>query len=377
MKKLVLFMALFGVSNWAVAQITVTNATFPVAGDSLKTATDLNPSGVAITPPGGPFTWDFSGLTPDVNQVTVFQPASDGAAFANFSEAELVTIGQANAETYYSVSATSFDNLGFSGSDPNAGIPIQTEFKFTPPVPQRRAPLNFIDNHIAESSLALTLPIDSAISAILAQLGIPVGFVDSLRILGTAIRFEIVDAYGSLTIPGGSYDVLREKRTEYRDTHIEIHTFGVWLDVTNQAGAAAGFGQDTVTTYLFISNTEKEFIASVTVDSTGLTPTQVEYKDNGIPNATGFVAGAMPQALVSPNPVSNQANFQLKNWKPGNYEIRIVDVRGMTLRSHRFPTAAGEHSEKIEAGALPAGQFFFQIVDESGRSVAAGKFLKN
>ena len=50
----------------ALAQITVTNATFPVAGDTLKTAVASNPAiGVAVyTAPGGPQIWDLSGLQP-------------------------------------------------------------------------------------------------------------------------------------------------------------------------------------------------------------------------------------------------------------------------------------------------------------------------
>ena len=84
-----LLVASFGLT----AQITITNATFPVAGDSLKTATDLTPDGIVMTPPGGPQTWDFSALYPDTRQVDVFQPASAGTSSANFPGAELVVIG--------------------------------------------------------------------------------------------------------------------------------------------------------------------------------------------------------------------------------------------------------------------------------------------
>lgn len=144
MNKLFSMLALVATAFSLHAQITVTDATFPAVGDTLRTAIDQEPAGIEITPPGGPFAWDFTGLIADANQVTVFHPASEGEAFANFSEAELVIFGQAGAETYFSVSPTAFENLGYSGTAPAGGFPIQTEFKFTPRFPNavRRSTLS-------------------------------------------------------------------------------------------------------------------------------------------------------------------------------------------------------------------------------------------
>ncbi|MEO6131291.1 MAG: hypothetical protein ABIQ02_05555, partial [Saprospiraceae bacterium] len=112
------------------AQITVTNATFPAVGDSLKTATDLAPVNITISGQGGPYTWDFSNLIASTRQATFFQQASAGTAFANFPTAELVTIGEGGFETYYNVSATTFDNLGFYGNDPTGTLPIAALLKY-------------------------------------------------------------------------------------------------------------------------------------------------------------------------------------------------------------------------------------------------------
>ncbi len=363
-------MAVFAAS--LCAQITVTDATFPAAGDTLKYATDLNPDGVTITPAGGPTDWDFTALAPTAKSETIFSAAADGNAFADFPEAELVVFSaNGQGETYYDVNATSFNNLGFFGADPTGGLPIQTAFKFSPPVPERNAPLHFIDDFHPETTLNLTLPIDSALSAILGQLGLPAGLADSIRIGITASRDELVDAYGTLSIPGGSYDVLRKKSTEYRDTHLEIHTFGFWLDVTGQAGAAAGLGKDTTITYSFISNTEKEFIAVVTMDNTGTTVQQVEYKDNGVVSGNSEVATTALQVLVSPNPASNKAVFTLKNLAPGNYSLRLMNARGqVALRSKLSGT-----DTSVPLDGLGSGTYFYQVFDENSRAAASGKLL--
>ncbi len=372
MKKILTLLVFLGTAVLLGAQITVTNATFPAAGDTLKVATDLNPNGIAITPPGGPFTWDFTTLTPDVNSETVFQAATTGSAFADFSTAELVTIGQGGAETYYDVSATSFNNLGFFGSDPTGGLPVQTSFKFSPPVPERRAPLNFIDNYLAETSLNIALPIDSALAAILAQLGVPAGLADSIRIRVTASRYDLVNAYGSLAIPGGTYDVLREKRTEYRQTSLDIHTFLGWIDVTAQAGAGAGLGADTLITYNFFSNTEKEPIAIVQMDNSESVVEQVEYKDNGVVSGNNDVVATRPEVLVSPNPATDIAVFELRNFALGNYSLRVMDGLGrMVLEKNLMPG-----STSIPLIGFAEGTYFYQVFDKNKQVNLSGKLLK-
>lgn len=373
MKKSFTILALVVATTWLHAQITVTSATFPVAGDTLKMAIDLNPDGVTITPAGGPATWDFTGLAATFKSETAFQAASEGSAFADFPTAELFSVGVGGqGETYYDVNATSFNNLGFYGSDPTGGLPIQSAFKFTTPVPERRAPLHFIDNFVAETSLNITLPIDSVLGAILAQVGVPAGLADSLRIQVTASRYELVDAYGTLAIPGGTYEVLREKSTEYRETRLEIRLFGFWIDVTSQAGAGTGLGQDTTVVYNFISNTEKEYIAVVEMDNSGSVVQQVEYKDNGVVSGNNDVMAIKPEVLVSPNPATEMAVFELKNFAPGNYSIRLLDARGsLVLVKNLMPSPS-----HVSLGELSDGTYFYQVLDEKNQVKSSGKLLK-
>ena len=46
MKKIAILSAFLFGALWLSAQITVTNATFPTIGDTLKTVTDFTPSGI-------------------------------------------------------------------------------------------------------------------------------------------------------------------------------------------------------------------------------------------------------------------------------------------------------------------------------------------
>lgn len=373
MKKLYTILALVAATAWLHAQITVTSAIFPVAGDTLKYATDLNPDGVIITPPGGPANWDFTGLAPTFKSETIFRPASEGSTAADFPTASLVTIGAGGqGETYFATNGTSFVNLGFSGQDPTGGFPVQTTFKFTPPVPILTTPLNFIDNHFAETSVNVAFSLADIPGGILDSLGIPTTLVDSIRIRVAATRNDLVDAYGTLAIPGGTYDVLREKRTEYRETRLEIHSFFGWIDVTDQAGAAAGLGKDTLITYNFISNTEKEFIAVIQLDSSGSVAQQVEYKDNGVVSSNNDVAASKPEVLISPNPAADYAVFELKNFAPGSYSLRLLDANGRVFLVKKLEPG----TDNVSLDALQSGVYFYQILDEKSHLSASGKLLK-
>ena len=375
MKKLLILFVFCGIAGWLGAQITLTNASFPAAGDTLKTATDLNPDGVEITPPGGPTNWDFTGLNPSFKSETIYRPASEGNATASFPAATLFAASAGGqGETYYAVSATSFDNLGFSGTSPTGGLPIQTDFHFSPPVPERRAPLHFIDNHLAESSLNIAFAIADLPGGVLDSFPIS-GLADSIRIRGTASRYDLVDAYGTLSIPGGTYDVLREKRTEYRETRLDIHTFIGWVDITDQAGAIAGLGQDTVVTYNFFSDTEKEPIAVVTTDNSGLSVMQVEFKDNGVVSDAKDMAKAIPFITVSPNPVISEVKFEMENFAPGRYLLQLFDASGAEVLTKKM-SAKGSNTEQLDLSPYSSGPYFYRVLNAQGAVLKSGKLLK-
>lgn len=132
-------------------------------------------------------------------------------------------------------------------------------------------------------------------------------------------RLEVVDGFGTLAIPGGIYDVLREKRTDFTSTAVDVHTFLGWVDIGSIIGGQLpGFGTDTTITNHFLSNTTKEPIAIVTIDPTQSFATQVEYKDLGITSAVSPVTDENNQVVISPNPVSNEATFDLKIFLPEN-----------------------------------------------------------
>lgn len=360
------------VAGWAGAQITVTNAVFPAAGDSLKTASDLDPQGITVTGPGGPFTWDYSGLNADARQASYFQPAANGANAAQYPGADLVVIDEFVGETYFDVTATSVNVLGISGSGFAGGFPIQANLRYSPPLQEQHAPLTFPNVFNANSSLALAFSTDQLPSEILDSLGVPSGLLDSIRIRFTIARNDFIDAFGTMSIPGGTYNVLRQKRTDYTDTRIDIHTILGWQDITDLLGQFGGFGRDTTISYQFISGTEKALIAAVTMDSTGLVPASVDFKDNGAASAVWDLTGPRVDVVVSPNPAADVATFRLANVLPGQYTIHLFDATGHPVQAQRLTS----DREAIPLARLGNGMYVYRMTDQQGRVVAAGRLMK-
>lgn len=259
--QIIKFILIFATFSSVFAQITVTNSTFPAIGDTLKMAFDYPPvSGVEPrTPPGGPQTWDFSSLQFDATQDIVYRAASEGNA--QVSGADLFAVTLPNWEEYYNVTSNSFELVADYGS--HFDLLGNTLFDHIPSITERRSPMNFFDiKQVSSGILYKTTP--SAFPPTLIA-ALPVT-ADSMRYRIAINRIDAVEAFGSLTIPGGTYDVLREKRTKYQETRLDakIPPLG-WLDITDIAllYGFQGFGVDTIVTYNFYNNVEKEPIAIV------------------------------------------------------------------------------------------------------------------
>jgi len=306
MKKILLFIFTL-ISFHLMGQITVTSSSFPIVGDTLRTAVDGAPDGILITAPGGNQVWDFSSLQGVMTEVAI-RPASEGANADLFPNANLLfSVGAdvMGGETYASTNTSIYQLTGYVGPDP-ANLGINVRVPFSPPIVERRAPMNFFDINNTEYAILVALPADSLPNEITNDLPI---VPDSIRLRVAATRTDVVDGWGSLTIPGGTYEVLREKRTEIRETLVEarvgIGPFATWVDVTEFLGSEF-LGPDTLTTYIFVSDQEKENIAEVTVTNDAAeVPLTVTYKSNNVITNVRYVNTGRADVFAYPNPAIN------------------------------------------------------------------------
>lgn len=354
----------------AGAQITVTNATFPVVGDTLRTAIDDMPTGiVALTPPGGNQQWDFSSLLAGFTREQIIRPAAEGNAAASFPEAEYFIEIANGGQNYYNATGQRIELVGFSGEDP-LGQGFQVVTSFNPPIVERRATLEFLA--INQSNAALLFPFspDDVPGDIFDQLPIS---PDSLRVRVAINRLDVVDGWGSLTIPGGTYDVLREKRTEYREVRLDakVPILG-WLDVTDLALAnlpVPGLGVDTLVRYYYFNDEEKEPIAIATVNNEQNAVTSVEFKANNTSTPVHNAANPRPGVYAYPNPAMVNIRFDFVNLPEGNYKLQFYDLLGKEVLRRQY-AIHGDQTEKIDVSSLRPGVYLCSVTNSKGKIVA-------
>ena len=164
-----------------------------------------------------------------------------------------------------------------------------------------------------------------------------------------------------------------EKRIESTDTRIEAHAlFLGWQDITDIV-PIPGFGQDTTTSYYFLSNTAKEPIAIINTDSTGTLATDVEFKDNGAPSATGDIRNSLYTLQPTPNPATDFTTLDLSALPEGEYTLQLFTLNGKIVMSQ----AVQASPTRISLQSMPVGSYFYRVSDKQQRTVSAGALIRS
>lgn len=357
------FSLLAGFAVAAVAQPTITTAAFVAAGDSIPLAIDDFPSGVLVGEGGENRVWNFTGLSADTNIHVLVRPASQGSSPASFPTADLVLISD-GGEAYYKVNPTSQTILGFVGS---GGFPLGLNVtpRYAPPLVEQRAPMAYFDVNTAESALQVTFSASLLPDSLLS--GLPFT-PDSIRFSQSLTRLDVVDGWGKLQIPGGEYDVLRERRRTISDTKIEILLGFFWLDLST-VFPLPGLGADTTLAYHYYSNSVRGPVAVADVDPDNpATLLQVQYLDLGV-SSTQHPVAATATIFQGPRPAVDVLRFDLgEQLAPASLEI--ISAAGQVLL-HRQGLRG---QELIPVGHLPAGLSFYRLSAE-GRVLETGPLL--
>lgn len=354
----------------AHAQITVTNSVFPVIGDTLHYAYGNQPNAInaVYTPPGGPQNWDLSGLQADSTWDAIYRDPTTGVGSADFPGAALMVVPAGalpGQEDYLSVSGTAVSYMGSRGVDPLHLGSSWTVHRY-PSLPTDWAPVNFFDIRQATTSSLTNFPPSEMPPGWSAQYPA----IDSLR-LRTAIQLlSVVDAWGTLTIPGGSYAVLRDKRTRYTTARLDAKLQGLgWLDVTDQAITQWGMDYtllavDTTSYFHFINDQTKETIALCTFDPALNVVTNVRYKV--VPDISTAIDGATSSTSlrVYPNPATDRIGIQAPGLRSGAVDLVIMDAMGRTVMHSR--EAAHASGLALNINGLEAGLYVGSIVPDAG-----------
>ncbi len=373
MKDLYPLLVLFlGISRITAAQITVGANTFPAPGDSLITCIDNLPASINLIGPGGPHIWDFSNLQSPFAQRTLVLSSEEVNLPAGFSKSSFIaTVPLLEGQGFYRVQPDRLELLGFSGPAPD-GIAGELTFPFIPPSVERWAPLNYQDNRDQSFSFTLTFPAEALPELELDSLPIQ---PDSFRVTFQVERTFEVDAFGTLILPEGNYEVLREKRTEARSPELEVFIPVLnWVSLSEDLVPPEFFGPARTITYYFFNDKVKEPVAIVATEKEGTLPVSVEYKSRGLVTDIRDQAGLKPGVFAYPNPAITQIRFDFKDLKPDTYTLTIYNVLGQPLWKRSYQIRH-DQTEKVNLSRFNKGTYLYSLEDSKGKVVTARRFV--
>lgn len=360
------FLLSFGFTLPATAQITVENTVFPVVGDTLHLAIGNQPGAInqIFTPPGGDQHWDLSNLQPNQLWDQVMKDPQTGTAAASFPGAStLYNNLSSDKEVYLEVTGNQVNYLGYYGLD-EIGLGLNLNFINLPPLEQSWAPINFFDiKQITSNSLTF---FDAPIAPPVLLNLVPTA--DSFRIRVTYQQISTVDAWGMLTIPGDTFEVLRKKQTLYKSQAVDVKVAPLgWIDIATIGGQQIfPLGTDTITTFHFLNSVSKEPIAICTLNTSLNTVLSVQYKVVSLtppPSSTGDIVLEKEPFSLYPNPTRSSVTLKWELVEDADVRIVVSDMAGRALHTLlNKHVLAGPQSTQHALPEMQPGQYLVQVM---------------
>lgn len=260
-------------------------------------------------------------------------------------------IGMATASEAYEYYdyASSNSKLQIKGYGANISIPGLT----TTPIPLPalynspdvvyKFPITYGNIDSSESGFSVTLPLPA-----------PIGNVTINR---QQKRVNIVDAWGNITTPAGSFDVLRVVSTIDR------------IDSVISAFATFGTPSQPVE-YKWLGAGKKIPVLQINGNIIGgsFTPTNVSFWGQGAVSTHQINADAQ-QLFIYPNPASSYINFQFQQQSVGEINCYILTPFGQKMGEFHFNKFSDNLSASIPVMGLPSGNYILRIVSANKASM--------
>ena len=186
---------------------------------------------------------------------------------------------------------------------------------------------------------------------------------DSIKIKSSVEEVTTIDAWGTLTIPLGSYDVLRQKVENTSTDSTFFQVAGNWMFF---------FASDVSSTSYswWTNNSGAGFqIFDISMDETGNEVSDVSFLFS---TTVGLPENSNVEARVYPNPVKNIMFIEFEKLVGG--ELTLLNIQGQVVARQNV-----DHTNRIQLSVshLPEGIYVYRITDHSGNAVSSGKVMKH
>lgn len=360
LKKLLILLVL-ALPQLGSAQITVTNADMPSANDLIRFSLAPPSTVVNLTQSGANATWDFSGLVAQSQDIDSFLSVTSapltyllafGFTSNLYSRGEglnsIAGVQFSDVQNFYNKSTTSYRQTGF-GANVN-GLPTPIVFGNDDFI--YRFPLVFGDIDTSDSDYSLVVPGLAAVS-------------------GEQRRINVVDGWGSLTTPYGSFNTLRVVTTLTGEDSVFLDTLGFGFTfprpLTREYKWIAN-GQDIPVLQI---NTTEQLFGQETV-------TRIKYRDS-LRVFTGLQAIRKEtlNPVIFPNPTSENTTIRFQLERFGAVELSLVDASGRVVYLRNAEESAGELQWVLPVRELNLPNGIYAVHLRTPDGVWAGRLMKN
>jgi hypothetical protein len=345
-----------------LAQITITKQDVTnhyTIGRTHTTEFALLQGTINVGTKGGGNTWDFSGYTAEGStSVTVVNPAGT-PYIADFPLANIATMGETGSQglvtTTYNYLALngSFDMFGSVSATDFQGFITLTKTTYSPPDFLQPLPMNYNDTYSTYTQRTSTTqqgPLPPSVST------------------GSQATDAVVDAYGTLILPGGgSYAALRIRQINY--------------DTVN---SISGDFISSSTAFIFIT---KEGASASITDSGATTAEEGEVTINGGVGWTGSGVVSVGDGEIQPvefhlqqnypNPFNPSTTLSYSIPEKSHVRLSVFDLLGREVAQlvNRVQ-GAGTYRITFDASGLPSGTYLYRITAGDFTSVKKMTFVR-
>lgn len=317
MRHFFIFLSICWFSLALQAQITLTKADMPVAGDSLYISIPDSLFEVDLSQTGPNSTWDFSTLEAILQQRDIFVapsqvPFAIRIFFSGATHVRLIStpdsiagFGLGEGFEFFNSTNIGYEAMGFGGT--LNGIPL----------PLANDPVDLV------YEFPLTYGADTLVSSSQAELdAFGLGYIRQEQ-----SRETVVDGWGIITTPYGSFDALRVVSTITGRDSISFDTISVAIDrpITKE--------------YKWLSNGEGIPLLQVNttiIDSIGEIQTSLSYRDSSradVPLVSISDPIATKPLTLYPNPAKDQVSLSGMPQTGPQVLVNIYSLNGKLVHS--------------------------------------------
>lgn len=347
----ILLISLLLLSLETQAQITVTQSTYPTAGNAWMTYIDNRYNMHTITAPSGTAqTWNYANafVIDDSNAIAFVTPASTPYA-SNFPGATLAAYDAPNDyATYFKDNANGFYIDGFYDG---MGTPPLQNVNPNPDMLVFPVPFTYGSTRNNNAKVEVV------------QSGTP-----AFKIVLTVVQQFNCDAFGTLSTPAFSnQQVIRVRQSQYSvdSTFIDLMGNGNWSFLSSNPPS------DSSITFYFARNAAMPILMEIYAEPAAQnTSTGASYYVSGI---LGVNENNTYQNTVSvfPNPAAaGVLQFNIDN--PAASQLFLYDLSGKPVYN---TTVTGINSLKVFTSGLAAGSYIYKIIASDNSLIKTGKVM--